>query len=235
MTGVQTCALPIFPIMDFDRLASSVRSRESILRGPLTLKDGIVDVADVMQDIFKVGTLLRLGYTMRNAVDSQLRTAANFGVFTNLKFLKQGLSNFITNSKAMGPRLVDNMKMLRYGETRSMRVRRLSNESNSLSKQIKEFDDKIKKQEDVLNQLEAGPTIPDFKSKQFDGKQMIAIKNGKMPESLFKKDYLDNVQAEGNRLWEDVYVSPVQENVDAINKLVAGSNLAGLLNRGEFP
>ena len=116
-----------------------------------------------------------------------------------------------------------------------MRVRRLSNESNSLSKQIKEFDDKIKKQEDVLNQLEAGPTIPDFKSKQFDGKQMIAIKNGKMPESLFKKDYLDNVQAEGNRLWEDVYVSPVQENVDAINKLVAGSNLAGLLNRGEFP
>ena len=122
------------PIMDFDVLDRTIQNNLSVLKGPLTLKDSVVDLADVMQDLFKVGVLLRLGYTTRNAVDSQLRIMAAYGPMIALKNIPKGIGNFITNASTVPGRLVDNIKVWRGKETVSSYRSRIDVEARQLGK-----------------------------------------------------------------------------------------------------
>jgi len=59
------------PVMDFQLMDNLLKRNSSLLRGVIGGgKDSILHVADVLQDAFKAGALLRLGYTQRNAIDS---------------------------------------------------------------------------------------------------------------------------------------------------------------------
>lgn len=124
------------PMMDFDKLYHSIKVNQSILRGPLSFKDGIVDLADVLQDAFKVGTLLRLGYTTRNAIDSQLRIAAAIGPMATLQHLPQALKNVFTNAKQPGPRLIDNLKMWKGGKTVPVLYKELDTATKALGTKL---------------------------------------------------------------------------------------------------
>ena len=96
------------PVMDF-RLLDSLLKRDKNALNALVggTKHAVLSVADLTQDLFKAGALLRLGYTTRNAIDSQLRIAAAVGSMATLQHLGPGLKNLINNTVAVPARLVD--------------------------------------------------------------------------------------------------------------------------------
>ena len=166
------------PIMDFDVLDRTIQKELSVLKGPLTLKDSVVDLADVMQDLFKVGVLLRLGYTTRNAVDSQLRIMAAYGPMIALKNIPKGIGNFITNASTVPGRLVDNIKVWRGKETVSSYRNRIDIEARQLGKQIGEIESDIKSLDNQIARVEAGPVIPEFQVEGYTVDESLIIKFG---------------------------------------------------------
>lgn len=96
------------PLMDFQLLDNLLKRNASVLR---TLSGAVTDTTlntlDVIQDLFKAGALLRLGYTQRNAIDSQLRIAGAVGSMATLRHLGPGVKNLVNNSLAVPARLVD--------------------------------------------------------------------------------------------------------------------------------
>lgn len=96
------------PVMDFKLLDSLLKRNSSVLRSFKGVAvDSTLNILDVTQDLFKAGALLRLGYTQRNAIDSQLRIAASVGSFASLRHLGPGLRNIIDNTAQVPARLVD--------------------------------------------------------------------------------------------------------------------------------
>jgi hypothetical protein len=59
--------------------------------------------------------LLRGGYPIRNAVDSQLRIMAVFGAMTTMRHMGQGMKNLVENTYNQGSRLIDNIGNYRDG------------------------------------------------------------------------------------------------------------------------
>ena len=70
-------AFPMLNIKEFQRV---VTSNKSWIRGLSTSWDGGASALDVLNNMWKVGVLLRLGYTMRNLTEGALRSAATVGV-----------------------------------------------------------------------------------------------------------------------------------------------------------
>lgn len=96
------------PLMDFDLLDKVLKRNANTINATLGRASGrIFNAADVAQDLFKAGALLRLGYTQRNAIDSQLRIAASVGAMASLRHLGPGLKNIVNNSVRVPARLVD--------------------------------------------------------------------------------------------------------------------------------
>ena len=104
------------PIMDFKLMDNLLKRNSSTLRGLVGGgRDIVLNVADVLQDAFKAGALLRLGYTIRNGIDSQLRIAASVGSMTTLRHLGPGLKNLINNTVPVPARLVDTYRAVDSG------------------------------------------------------------------------------------------------------------------------
>ena len=96
------------PLMDFDLLDKVLKRNANTINATLGRASGrIFNAADVAQDLFKAGALLRLGYTQRNAIDSQLRIAASVGAMATLRHLGPGIKNIVNNSVRVPARLVD--------------------------------------------------------------------------------------------------------------------------------
>jgi hypothetical protein len=96
------------PLMDFDLLDKVLKRNANTINAALGRGVGrIFNTADVVQDLFKAGALLRLGYTQRNAIDSQLRMAASVGAMVSLRHLGPGVKNIVNNTVRVPSRLVD--------------------------------------------------------------------------------------------------------------------------------
>lgn len=116
------------PVMDFD-LVNSVLRRHNLLKSDDVTKrvmgrvlDGsikTVTVLDAMQSMFKVGALLRLGYTTRNSLEAQLRIAADLGSLTSMRHIPAGLAHLVYNTGTAARRTVDKLnplsKTMSYG------------------------------------------------------------------------------------------------------------------------
>lgn len=229
------------PIMDFDVLDKAIQTNASVLKGPLTLKDGVVDLADVMQDLFKVGTLLRLGYTTRNAVDSQLRIMAAYGPMIALKNIPRGMSNFITNARTVPSRLVDNVKVWRGKETKSAYRRRIDTEAKQLGKQVGEVEDQIRSYDKKIAEIEAGPVVPPYTRSDLTPDEIDAIKFG-------NEDTLERIaKKQREQAFKDpLYIKPAEDlwnqslpggdQVNNIEKLITNPiALKKFQKDGEFP
>ena len=135
------------PIMDFQLMDNLLKRNSSVLRGIVGGgKDSFLTVADVIQDAFKAGALLRLGYTQRNAIDSQLRIAASVGSFATLRHLGPGVKNLINNSVAVPARFIDSYRAVDQG----MNIKQVQqsstkviNELNGLKSKISELEAKV--------------------------------------------------------------------------------------------
>lgn len=104
-----------FPIMDFDLADKLLKRHKSTLNilGDVNLRalgqEGFHKI-EVVNDLFKAGALIRLGYTMRNGVDNQLRIMAAVGAQASFQYAGQGVKNIAYNTGKRGLRFVDNIK-----------------------------------------------------------------------------------------------------------------------------
>jgi hypothetical protein len=105
------------PIMDFNLMDKLLKRRKSeINRLAGNVNDKILTVADILQDAFKAGALLRLGYTIRNGIDSQLRIAASVGSMATLRHLGPGVKNLINNTVPVPARFIDTYRAVDSGK-----------------------------------------------------------------------------------------------------------------------
>jgi len=135
------------PIMDFQLMDNLLKRNSSVIRGIVGGgKDSFLTIADVIQDAFKAGALLRLGYTQRNAIDSQLRIAASVGSLATLRHLGPGIKNIVNNSVAVPARFIDSYRAVDDGMT-IKQVQQSStkviNELNELKTKIGELEAKV--------------------------------------------------------------------------------------------
>jgi hypothetical protein len=143
------------PIMDFQLMDNLLKRNSSVLRGIVGGgKDSLLTIADVVQDAFKAGALLRLGYTQRNAIDSQLRIAASVGSMATLRHLGPGIKNMINNTVPVPTRFIDsyravddNMTIKQVQESST----KVMNELNELKTKIGELEAKVSLKPDNLD------------------------------------------------------------------------------------
>ena len=137
------------PLMDFDLADRILKRNAGTLNAFLgRKKDSIFNAADIVQDMFKAGALLRLGYTQRNAIDSQLRIAASVGAMVSLRHLGPGVKNIVNNTVNRNlSRLVDEYlplgKKLNFAEIQVA--------SNNLIRELEELKSKIGNAETKLS------------------------------------------------------------------------------------
>jgi hypothetical protein len=143
------------PIMDFQLMDNLLKRNSSVLRGIVGGgKDSFLTIADVIQDAFKAGALLRLGYTQRNAIDSQLRIAASVGSLATLRHLGPGIKNIVNNSVAVPARFIDSYRAVDDGMT-IKQVQQSStkviNELNQLKTKIGELEAQVSLKPDNID------------------------------------------------------------------------------------
>lgn len=124
------------PIMDFevlDRLLLQNRNVLAALKGATV--NNVIDKLDLFQDLFKAAVLIRLGYTIRNGIDSQLRIAGAVGAMTTLRHLGPGLKNFIYNTVKEPARLID-----RYlPKFDGMTIKNVQQSANMVTRELEEL------------------------------------------------------------------------------------------------
>jgi hypothetical protein len=106
------------PMMDFELMNRLLKENSSVLQTIAgSVRNPILHYADILQDAFKAGALLRLGYTIRNGVDSQLRIISALGAMVTLRHLGPGLKNIINNTERVPSRLIDRYLPVHEGMT----------------------------------------------------------------------------------------------------------------------
>ena len=105
------------PLMDFDLMDTLLKRNAKSINLIGNTRDAVFNSLDFVQDAFKAGALLRLGYTQRNTIDSQLRIAASVGAYASLRHLGPGLKNFVYDKVGMPARLIDRYRAVDAGMT----------------------------------------------------------------------------------------------------------------------
>lgn len=105
-----------FPVMDFDLADKLLKRHKSTLNvfgniGVRELAQEGFHGLEVVNDLFKAGALIRLGYTMRNGVDNQLRIMSAVGAQASFQYAGEGMKNIAYNMGKRGLRYVDNIKL----------------------------------------------------------------------------------------------------------------------------
>jgi len=128
------------PMMDFKLMDNLLKRNSSELRGLVGAGNDIVlNVADILQDAFKAGALLRLGYTIRNGIDSQLRIAASVGSIATLRHLGPGIKNLINNTIPVPARLIDTYRAVDSGRN----IKQIQQANVKVINELKELKGKI--------------------------------------------------------------------------------------------
>jgi hypothetical protein len=128
------------PMMDFKLMDNLLKRNSSELRGLAgNANDIVLNAADILQDAFKAGALLRLGYTIRNGIDSQLRIAASVGSIATLRHLGPGIKNLINNTVPVPARLIDTYRAVDSGRN----IKQIQQDSVKVINELKGLRSKI--------------------------------------------------------------------------------------------
>ena len=128
------------PIMDFEVLDRLLRENASnFLKVKGKIANPVFNTADAFQDLFKAAVLIRLGYTIRNGIDSQARIISAVGAMTTLRHLGPGLGNFIYNTVREPARLID-----RYlPKFDGMTIKKVQESANIVTRELNELKTRI--------------------------------------------------------------------------------------------
>ena len=94
-----------YPIADFDLIDDVLRQNVGPFKIAYEALGGITKSAEFISDLWKASVLLRGGYPIRNAIDSQLRIMAALGGMATLKYLGPGTKRLVENQYNQGKRL----------------------------------------------------------------------------------------------------------------------------------
>ena len=160
------------PLMDFGLMDDLLKRNSSLLNSfKGRAVDSTLNVVDVLQDAFKAGALLRLGYTQRNAIDSQLRIIASVGAMASLRHLGPGLKNIINNTVAVPSRLVDRYRPIDSKMTYAQieqESRRVITKLDELKKQIAVAEAKVSLNKDNVDALGELNTLKQLQKEKQD-------------------------------------------------------------------
>ena len=134
------------PIMDFDLMDDLLKRNAKQINLLGNTKNAVFNSLDFVQDMFKAAVLLRLGYTIRNTVDSSLRIASSIGAYAQLRHLGPGLKSILNDTVGTPARLVDKYRAVDAGLT-FRQVQKLNtkviNELNELKAGISALEAKV--------------------------------------------------------------------------------------------
>jgi hypothetical protein len=156
------------PMADFDTVNRVLGQNKNAIRA--ALGNGL-RLAEVTSDLWKASVLLRLGYPIRNAVDSQLRIWSTVGAMASLRHLGEGSRNVITNSSnsKIGSRLVD-----RFTGVKPVDYKSIKNNLQIIGAEIAGHQKKIN---DVRKALDLDPQNPDLIGQLSVQMNLIKTKN----------------------------------------------------------
>jgi hypothetical protein len=122
--------------MDFEVLDRLLRENANfLLKIKGNIANPVFNTADAFQDLFKAAVLIRLGYTIRNGIDSQARIMSAVGAMTTLRHLGPGLKNFIYNTVKEPTRLID-----RYlPKFDGMTIKNVQQSANMVTRELNEL------------------------------------------------------------------------------------------------
>ena len=139
------------PIADFDSIDSVINRSKSTIRA---VSGSTNDIIAATSDLWKAAVLLRLGYPIRNAVDSQLRIWATVGAMASLRHAGEGVKDLVSNSRAAKNRLVDN-----YNAPEKLDYKKIKNELQANGAEIARLTKEIGSLE---SRLALDPQNPDL-------------------------------------------------------------------------
>jgi len=198
------------PMMDLDILSSVLKqyklaTKSKSLATIYGLGNEVTGAMDVLQTIFKAGVLMRLGYTIRNGTEAQLRIAASVGSMASMRHLGPGIKNLALNSSdTLFSRTVDRLSISSGPATYQSTKRSLDkvdSELGDLQANYQSIADEYNKQLDEFNGY-VPPEDPIFTSTKFTDEEVNQLDQGILPERLgFKSpEYQKAKDAEAKRL-----------------------------------
>lgn len=91
-------AEPLLPVKELDRILSrSSGFLGSLKKSGGSAVDGVTAISDLMNSVWKAGTLLRPGYILRSMSEEQVASAIKFGMLSSLANAGEGGWNFLRN------------------------------------------------------------------------------------------------------------------------------------------
>jgi hypothetical protein len=163
---------------------------------------------DILQSMFKAGVLMRLGYTIRNGTEAQLRIAASVGSMASMRHLGPGLRNMAFNATdTLSARTVDRLSLSSGTATVESTVKSLTkvdSEISELQAKYEEIADQYNKELDEFNKF-VPPEDPVFASTKYTDEEVELLDQGILPERLGfnSPEYTKAAKAEAKRLADE--------------------------------
>lgn len=238
------------PMMDIDLLDTLLKNHKLAKKSQTLSKiyglgNEVVGLLDAIQVMFKAGVLMRLGYTLRNGTEAQLRIAASTGAMASMRHLGPGLRNFIYNTRDnLATRTIDRMDLSRG----PMTYQRTKESMLAVDKTIGDLESRyaaIKMAyEDSLDEV-ASARVPEelpFRSSLYSEEEIAQLDQGILPErfGFNGEEYLKANKEETKRLSKeyDTYPDPLfEERASSISNLLDlnKTEINLLYNKGLIP
>jgi len=168
-----------YPLADFDFVERIVSQNVGALKNAWLVKDKITTSLEVVSDLWKAGVLLRLGYPIRNGVDSQGRILAAVGSNAVLKHLGPGIKNLGYNLGQQSTRVIDNIKNAKDG-IKPLSYEATKSQLQSIGREMAVHEKEIERLNKSLNKNPNNPdTIARLVAEQvkLDGKKVVFDSN----------------------------------------------------------
>ena len=220
------------PMMDLDLLESVLKqhklaTKSKTLSAIYGLGNEFVGAMDILQVMFKAGVLMRLGYTIRNGTEAQLRIAASVGSMASMRHLGPGIKNLALNSRdTLAARTVDRLSIsggpVTYQSTKRS-LDKVDSELAELQAKYQSINDEYIKQLDEFNGY-VPPEEPVFTSTKYTNEEIDQLDQGILPERLgFKsEEYQKAAKAEAKRL-ADEHRAIIDEDYKASREQLQGA------------
>ena len=208
------------PVMDFALMNKILKRDGKTIRATFGKGvDTVVHYMDIMQDAFKAGALLRLGYTIRNGVDSQLRMISAVGGMTSLSGLGNGLKNVIYNTTKEPARLVDRHRKvgsgLKFSEINEQSTKLIAN-LDLLKLKINELEAKVSLYPDDAELATELNTVRTLRAEKLDvynhNAKVLATSKNMTPKQRIGTGSFEVTTSDGEKyLLDDSYGGPLGE------------------------
>ena len=209
------------PIANFDEIDRVLGANSSVIKA---LAGRTIDIQESVSDLWKASVLLRLGYPIRNAVDSQLRIWATVGAMASLRHLGPGSRNLMNNVSdfANKSRLIDRFKMVKRPDVNQVRIglQSLGREITELQNGLKKLDGKLALEPEnaditgkivaLTQELKTKLAVYDGQNKYLSELEKVAIPSKKIKEGEGALDIASSISGADGLVYtvNDAFGSP---------------------------